>query len=343
MKNKNFSADITEEDTFSSKILTSIPSLSLNEQNDISSVYTMLSDAIRRELSSAMEELQKNEEKWSQIINYFADEQSQFLYKKELVFCVLQQILCTDKMILYSPFSLEHWNKAIQATLLASEQKALPQIEGMSLENSHHLCTMTSCYLLEQYAYMELVKPQQGDVVLDCGACFGETALWFRMNEADTVYSFEPDPDSYALLEKNAHNYDPSKKWFIPVPLALGKEEGFLAFMQNKDHPGSSSFHEKGALQVPVTTLDRWCEQNQVQPDFIKMDLEGTEIEALKGAMNTFRKYKPRFAICLYHSFSHMWEIPLLLKQYVPEYQFWCKKSSLIGECILFGKVDTTL
>jgi hypothetical protein len=74
-------------------------------------------------------------------------------------------------------------------------------------------------------------------------------------------------------------------------------------------------------------------------PTFIKMELEGHEIPALHGAEQTIRQYKPKLAVCLYHKPADMWEIPLLLKNYVPEYRFFCKKSHPVCEFVLFAIV----
>ncbi len=56
-------------------------------------------------------------------------------------------------------------------------------------------------------------------------------------------------------------------------------------------------------------------------PTFIKMDIESFEIQALLGASNSIMKHKPKLAIAVYHKFDDLWNIPLLLKQWVPEYK----------------------
>ncbi|MDE7065934.1 MAG: FkbM family methyltransferase, partial [Desulfovibrionaceae bacterium] len=151
---------------------------------------------------------------------------------------------------------------------------------------------------------------------------------------------FEPNPVTWGWLEKNAVRYNnPEHPWLFPLQLAVGDKEEFLPFMQNPDHPGGCGFAGNGNIQVPVTTLDRWCEQNRVVPDFIKMDLEGAEGVALLGAEDIFKTYKPRFAVCLYHRLEDMWMLPRLLKAYVPEYRLWCKKSAVLSEFVLYGSI----
>lgn len=89
-----------------------------------------------------------------------------------------------------------------------------------------------------------------------------------------------------------------------------------------------------------MTTIDDFCKSNGILPDFIKMDIEGSELDALKGAKNILIKKRPKLAICLYHKNQDMWEIPLYLKEIVPDYNFYCKKSHPIHEFILFATID---
>lgn len=76
----------------------------------------------------------------------------------------------------------------------------------------------------------------------------------------------------------------------------------------------------------------------QEKVTFIKMDIEGAEMDALKGAEQTIRKYKPKLAISIYHEENDFWEIPLLIKSFVPEYQFYVRHhSDNCSETILYA------
>ena len=61
--------------------------------------------------------------------------------------------------------------------------------------------------------------------------------------------------------------------------------------------------------------------------DFIKMDLEGTELDALKGAFYSIKKFIPKLAICVYHLKNDIYEIPMNLKELLPEYNFFIKQT----------------
>lgn len=72
---------------------------------------------------------------------------------------------------------------------------------------------------------------------------------------------------------------------------------------------------------------------------FIKMDIEGAELEALKGSKRIISEYTPYLAICIYHNVTHFWEIPLLIKEYSANYDFYVGHHSDfdVNETVLYA------
>lgn len=305
-------------------------------------VFSRIQQVTEMRLAVATEQLLEHADEWERVESWLEDEASRTAYRKELAFWALRQMFGFNVARKYSgALSYSDWEAAVQTMQVALDRGDIPRFEsGLSEDHSQLIYARTATFILNQYDYEGLVGVRQGDVVLDCGACFGETALWARLQGASEVYSFEPNPTTFNSLRKNAEHYNnPEKPWLFPVQTAVGDKEEMLPFLQDAHHPGGCGFSKDGNIQVPVTTLDIWCEKNGVKPDFIKMDLEGAEGLALMGAENTFRRYKPRCAICLYHNLEDMWMLPRLLKLLVPEYRFWCKKSAPEYEFVLFGSV----
>lgn len=73
----------------------------------------------------------------------------------------------------------------------------------------------------------------------------------------------------------------------------------------------------------------------------IKMDVEGAELESLKGARETILRNRPKLAICIYHKPEDMTEIPLYIKSLVPEYKFFVRHhSNYFAETVLYAIVQ---
>ena len=98
-----------------------------------------------------------------------------------------------------------------------------------------------------------------------------------------------------------------------------------------------SSVSLEGDSKIEVTTLD--SEVGEEKVTFIKMDIEGAELNALKGAKETIIKNKPRLAICIYDKPKDIYEIPEYILSLVPEYRFWIRHyTSNNWETVLYAK-----
>ena len=75
--------------------------------------------------------------------------------------------------------------------------------------------------------------------------------------------------------------------------------------------------------------------------DFIKMDIEGGEVEALKGAQATIKAFAPRLAICVYHKPRDLPDIVALIRETRPDYEFCLShKSPGLGDTVVFARVS---
>jgi hypothetical protein len=111
--------------------------------------------------------------------------------------------------------------------------------------------------------------------------------------------------------------------------------------------PGTSldqSRHVNGHESLQVTTIsidDLVKVKNLPRVDFIKMDIEGAELSALKGAEQTLRDFRPRLAISLYHNESDLIEIPEFINSLNLGYEFFLDHFSIHNEeTVLFARVD---
>ena len=91
----------------------------------------------------------------------------------------------------------------------------------------------------------------------------------------------------------------------------------------------SSSLDGQGEHEVQCVTLDELLARES--PTFIKMDIEGSEIDALHGAAATIRRCSPKIAVCVYHHPDHLWQIPSLLRQLLPNSNLTLRSHMLDG------------
>lgn len=191
----------------------------------------------------------------------------------------------------------------------------------------------------EQYRYSDIVEPVKGDVVIDAGAYNGDTAFWFLkyIGEEGKVYSFEPVNSNFDIInEKIRIN---NTRNIIPIKSGLWSEEKTLNIIGFGG--GDSSFlAENGGSEVKVISLDKFVKDNNIQKvDFIKMDIEGAEIQGLKGAGETIKKLKPKLTICVYHSKRDIYEIIDFINSQEQNYRFYLRHNSFSWfETVLYAR-----
>jgi FkbM family methyltransferase len=148
--------------------------------------------------------------------------------------------------------------------------------------------------------------PQPGEVALDVGANIGAVTCWMaaRVGATGRVVAFEPDPDNLAVLRRNlaANQADP----VTVVDRGAWDSEGELEFHAAGAYTSSflrTDYVERDpgryrTVRVPVTTIDAEADR-QVWPrvDVIKMDIEGSEGPALRGARRTLERFHPRLIV----------------------------------------------
>lgn len=281
----------------------------------------------------------QNRSKFDAVFDMLSDAESRFVYGQELQFCMLTAFMPMELAAAISgnmtkPQFVDYINKARAMKQFADI--ACP--EPYRAQDTKYQCCATT-FLLEQYRYKNLVKIGDGDVCIDAGACLGDTAMYFVQNGAKHVYSFEIDKSNITLMETTLKRFKMEDKVTI-VNEAISDTEGKTFFTPTPDNIGAGKIGakvDKTSLPVAMTTIDAFCKKNGVEPTFIKMDVEGAEPEALKGAQETLRKYRPKCAVCIYHTWEHRWKIPLLLRDLVEDYDFYVKKSQPYAETVLFA------
>jgi len=176
----------------------------------------------------------------------------------------------------------------------------------------------------EIYFPLDLLTISSDEVFVDCGAYDGDTIrnfLRIQGSFAGNIIAFEPDPLNFKKLEQYSRTLPPSNQEKLTIyPFALGEKKSKIRFEATGTE---SSFVGSGDFEVDCVTLDEILSDRK--PTFIKMDIEGSELDALAGAQNTIKKNLPILTICSYHRQDHLWRIPSLINSYSDQYRFFLR------------------
>lgn len=188
----------------------------------------------------------------------------------------------------------------------------------------------------QQYFDQEIMKPCQNEVFVD-GGCYdcSTDRLFIEWcgGRYKKIYSFEPDIKNYEkckVIAKNIYNMELFNK-------GLWSREDILSF-EGSGSQGSRIIEVKARndTTVSVAAIDEVVGNDKVT--FIKMDIEGAELEALKGAKNTISKRHPKLTISIYHKPEDIWEIPAYILSLSEDYRFYIRHYQLSkNETILYA------
>ena len=130
------------------------------------------------------------------------------------------------------------------------------------------------------------------------------------------------------LTEKFKENSE-----IVCIDKAAYSKAGVFGF--SSDGGEMSAISDETEFTVEADTIDNVLKDEKAT--FIKMDVEGSELQALMGAEKQIRNNKPRLAICIYHKQEDFWTIPQYIKKIRPDYKLYLKPhSSMPTELVLF-------
>ncbi len=187
--------------------------------------------------------------------------------------------------------------------------------------------------ILNVYALTE--RNMSGAIVLDCGACIGTFTRSALNKGAAKVVAIEPGPENVECLRRNFQSEIASGKVIICPKGVWDKEDR----LQLSIHPSSSQsdtflLHPelKDGPTIPLTTIDLIVKEYGLERvDFIKMDIEGSEQRALKGAAEVIRRYHPKLAISAYHQHEDPVAIPKIVNG-LGRYSTKCDYCTISGQ-----------
>lgn len=260
------------------------------------------------------------------------DRAKEIVYQQLLELGVQEQQIIADAKLLITPLTLDSFDSHVEGYKWAynfftdsiSKQIIIDRIR---------------CYLLgsnvmrsdsPQYFEKNLFEFSDSEVFVDGGFFTGDTAEEFiRVTNGryKKIYGFEPDQYVREKMNPNLNN----EKIEI-ICAGLYSSTGTVSFATTEGSSAASGGNVIGEVEnqsenvisIPTVSIDDFFADKpiELQPTFIKMDIEGSEMAALQGAIHTIQKHRPKLAICVYHKPEDIYELTKFIYDLCPSYKF---------------------
>ncbi len=186
-----------------------------------------------------------------------------------------------------------------------------------------------------QYFDEPFIRLDDHEVFVDAGVLDLSNAFDFIRicaGKCDKVYALEPNKKFYEKCLERLNETESDKIELLNAAAwSCDTELDFLDSIQGS----STQVSDMGGTKVNARSVDSILQGKRVT--YIKMDIEGAELEALKGAKESIKKWRPRLAICVYHKPEDIIELPAYILSLVPDYKLYIRHySTCAAETVLY-------
>jgi len=193
---------------------------------------------------------------------------------------------------------------------------------------------------LPSYFEDDIFEPTEKEIFVDVGVFDLSNSIDFSKwatKGYKKIYAFEPDTLCYkrSFVRKKEMDISFQNKIEL-INKALSAENCILKFPA--EYSGSGQYENDTMISVEAVSLDSYLNGKPVT--FVKMDVEGAEMEVLLGMRETIINHKPKLAVCIYHNHKDLFEVTSFLLHLLPEYKFFIRHyNSNETETVLLCKV----
>lgn len=241
----------------------------------------------------------------------------------------LCQMLETRKL---SPISSNDMQKVEVLKVLVADEKSRETIDKIVELRNKGVNNLYEVFAGRQYFQKDIFEFSD-EVFLDCGSYIGEEIDYLKGLNCGNhkIYAFEPDKKNFNYIYKKYYNY----KNIICINKGVWSESCELHF--NSTGTDGSMVDDCGSDSIEAVAIDEIIKEKVT---FIKLDIEGSELQAIEGATKVIVKDKPKLAICVYHLDKDLWEIPFKIHSLVADYDIFIRHHSLgLSDTVMYAKL----
>lgn len=220
--------------------------------------------------------------------------------------------------------------------MLADEESKIVFTKLIHMRQYYDIKDIPPYNHFDQYFSKDIISFTDDEVFLDCGAFNGYTSIDFikRCPHYSKIVLFEPQKNILPILKKRMKRYQ--QVFIIPKDCADGEYTAQLSLAGESSTVTNTT--DNSTCEISLTSIDSCPECNNAT--FIKMDIEGSEYDALNGAKKTIKKNKPKLAISIYHSDEDMLRLAEYIHELVPEYRLFIRAHRPgIAETVLYAVI----
>ncbi len=172
----------------------------------------------------------------------------------------------------------------------------------------------------KHYFDLDIIPNCDNEVFVDLGAYTGDTTFDYinTYQNYKRIYCYEITKETLSILKDVLSNY----KNIVYKNKAVSDQNNILYLSESSVNASANQALEIGTIEIESVSLDNDILE---KIDMIKMDIEGSEYKALKGAKNHIIHDKPKLLISVYHNNDDLWQIPKLIDEYNQNYKFYLR------------------
>ncbi len=259
----------------------------------------------------------------------------------------------------FSQYTKEHYyensieNQCRKLNIFKEEKKKIYEAFNLFHSSKDKLCFLEYIKAHLTMDFLRLTPPDQLELqyiapdlnynknysnFIDCGGYDGDTVknILDHKYKIDNLMIFEPHSLLFLKLVDFIKKHMEYFKSAVALPCGVYSKTRTLPFDLVSDAASTGRLDQAASNMIQCVKLDESA--YGFKPTFIKMDIEGAEFEALRGAKQIIRRYTPQLAICVYHCLSHIWDIPLLLNNLNLNYRFHLRSyNKMTMETVLYA------